>query len=75
MTLGELISVMEEIYSSNGKGNSRIHGINGLAEYLGCSTRNAQRIKASGKLDAAMLQTGRTISFDEAKLRKILKRA
>ena len=71
MTLGELISAMEDIFAE--KQPKRIYGINGLAEYLGCSVRNAQRLKTSGKIDSAMVQSGRTISFDEAKLRKLLK--
>lgn len=39
-------------------------GISGLADVFGCSVTTAQRIKASGKIDRAITQTGRTIVID-----------
>ena len=35
-----------------------------MAELLGCSKRTAQNIKASGKIDKAVYQEGRTIIID-----------
>jgi len=38
-----------------------IHGIKGLAQLLGVSRATAQRIKASGDIDAAITQVGHNI--------------
>jgi hypothetical protein len=41
-----------------------VYGLKGLAKLLGCSKQHAMRIKASGKLDKAIIQNGRTIIID-----------
>lgn len=43
---------------------SHVKGIKGIAEIYGCSMATAQRIKNSGKIDAAITQVGRTIVTD-----------
>lgn len=41
-----------------------VYGIPGLAKLLGVSTRQAARVKATGCLDKAIRQRGRTIIID-----------
>lgn len=41
-----------------------VYGIAGIARLLGCSKTTANRIKASGKIDAAITQCGRMIAVD-----------
>lgn len=43
---------------------SHVEGIKGIAEIYGCSMATAQRIKNSGKIDAAITQVGRKIVTD-----------
>lgn len=50
-----------------------VHGLDGLAELLGCSKRTAQNIKASGKIDKAIYQEGRTIIIDRKLAIELLK--
>lgn len=39
-------------------------GIRGIAETFGCSLPTANRIKASGRIDAALVQVGRKVILD-----------
>lgn len=48
-------------------GNEYAYGIAGIAELLNCSRTQANRIKQSGKLDAAITQVGRLIITDKEK--------
>jgi hypothetical protein len=41
-----------------------VYGINGIAKLFDCSKTTASRIKASGKIDGAVLQLGRKIIVD-----------
>ncbi len=41
-----------------------VYGIAGLARLFGCSKPTANRIKASGRIDAAITQIGRKIIVD-----------
>ncbi len=41
-----------------------VYGYAGIARIFGCSTATAARIKASGKIDAAIKQIGRKIIVD-----------
>lgn len=68
LTLGDLIAVIDERRESE-----FVSGINGLAEYLQCSSRTAQSIKSSGKIDEATIQVGRTILFEKRKLKELLR--
>lgn len=42
----------------------RVEGIEGIARLYGCSRATAQRIKSSGRIDAAITQVGRKIVVD-----------
>lgn len=44
-----------------------VYGSSGLAALLGVSIRQAQRIIASGEIDAAIFQNGKTIVIEAAK--------
>ena len=50
-----------------------VYGLEGLAQLLGCSKRTAQNIKASGKIDKAIYQEGRTIIIDRKLAIELLK--
>jgi hypothetical protein len=50
-----------------------VHGLEGLAQLLGYSKRTAQNIKASGKIDKAIYQEGRTIIIDRKLAIELLK--
>ena len=41
-----------------------VYGIQGICDFLGCSTATASRIKASGAIDPAISQIGNTIVVD-----------
>lgn len=41
-----------------------VYGIAGIAQLFNCSKTTANRIKASGKIDAAITQSGRMITVD-----------
>lgn len=69
ITIGEFLEFLQQMSASE----APIVGVKGLAEYMGCSYATALRIKQSGKVDRAMVQTGRTIRFDRKKLERILK--
>lgn len=43
---------------------SHVEGIKGIARIYGCSMATAQRIKNSGRIDAAITQVGRKIVTD-----------
>lgn len=47
-------------------GPSYVYGSSGLADLLGVSIRHAQRIIASGMIDDAIFQNGRTLVIDSA---------
>lgn len=49
-----------------------VYGIAGIASLFNCSTTTAHRIKASGKIDKAISQTGRMISVDADLALKLL---
>ena len=43
-----------------------VYGINGIANFLGCSKSTANRLKKSGRFDRAIKQDGRKIIADAA---------
>lgn len=73
LTVGELLDIIDEHLSAAREPSRTIRGVGGLAEYLHCSVRSAQRLKSSGRIDKAIIQSGRTIVIDEARLRRELK--
>lgn len=73
MTAGEfaevLYSVMKRLSGNEeeeGKVTNKrlVYGIAGIAQLFNCSMTTANRIKASGKIDKAISQTGRMITVD-----------
>ena len=71
MTAGEfaevLYSVMKRLSNNEEEKviNKRlVYGIAGIAQLFNCSMTTANRIKASGKIDKAISQTGRMITVD-----------
>lgn len=71
MTAGEfaevLYSVMKRLSGNEEEKviNKRlVYGIAGIAQLFNCSMTTANRIKASGKIDQAISQTGRMITVD-----------
>lgn len=49
-----------------------VYGILGIAQLFNCSKPTAQRIKNSGKIDAAIVQEGRKIIVDADKALELL---
>lgn len=84
LTVGEFIELYREIQASWGSEENTqqqpirlpdrryVYGIFGLATLLGCSKPTAQRIKNSGKIDAAISQEGRKIIVDADKVLELL---
>ena len=65
--------IEDSTQSSSSNKKTYLYGINGLASILGCSRPTAQRIKSTGKLDAAISQTGRTIVVDVDKALELIR--
>ena len=49
------------------------YGIPGICEVFGCSKSTAQRLKKSGIIEDAIIQTGRTIIIDRQKALDLVK--
>ena len=71
MTAGEfaevLYSVMQRLSNKEDERTTKrnlVYGIAGIAQLFNCSMTTANRIKASGKIDKAISQTGRMITVD-----------
>ena len=71
MTAGEfsevLYSVMQRLSNKEEERTAKrnlVYGIAGIAQLFNCSMTTANRIKASGKIDQAISQTGRMITVD-----------
>ena len=73
LTVGEYIDMMESIlntadkkeeYGEDSDKPKLEYGIAGIARIFNCSISTANRIKASGKIDKAILQRGRLIVID-----------
>jgi hypothetical protein len=65
LTVGDLLSIFEN-YKQNKYEKKYAYGIKGLAETLGCSIAQANRIKAAGKLNGVIMQEkkGNGITID-----------
>ena len=70
-TIKKALNESSQSLSTNKK--TYVYGINGLASILGCSRPTAQRINSTGKLDAAISQTGRTIVVDVDKALELIR--
>ena len=70
MTVGELVDLIRETTAASMKPEQKQqprnleYGIAGIARIFNCSMATANRIKASGKIDDAITQTGRIIVID-----------
>ena len=71
LTVGEFIDLMESVINKTDKKDvsendipKYEYGIAGIARIFNCSISTANRIKASGKIDKAISQRGRTIIID-----------
>lgn len=71
MTVGELVDLIRETTAAvasstkqEQKPRNLEYGIAGIARIFNCSMATANRIKASGKIDDAITQTGRIIVID-----------
>lgn len=77
LTVGELMDMIERRIKEQPAaesdrqiapaGKRYVYGLNGIASLFGCSRTQAHRIKASGKIDGAITQTGRLIIVDAEK--------
>lgn len=72
LTVGQLLEVIEST-RNQAEPKRVVHGIAGIAQIFNCSTATAQRIKASGKIDAAISQCGRTMVIDVEKAIRLFK--
>ena len=69
LTVGELVDLIRETTAATAsqpeqKPKNLEYGIAGIARIFNCSMATANRIKASGKIDKAITQTGRIIVID-----------
>ena len=81
MTAGEfaevLYSVMQRLSNNEEEKvtNKRlVYGIAGIAQLFNCSMTTANRIKASGKIDKAISQSGRMIAVDAELALQLMKK-
>lgn len=64
LTVGQLEDLMKRFTQPIQEERRKVYGIAGLASIFNCSTATANRIKKSGRIDKAIVQTGRTIVID-----------
>lgn len=68
LTVGELIDLISSItpvQQTTTKPEKRlVYGIAGIAQLFNCSMTTANRIKASGRINGAIIQNGRIIVVD-----------
>ncbi len=70
LTVGQLLELIESAgkpKQDEPKERRLEYGIAGIARIFNCSISTANRIKASGKIDKAISQRGRTIIIDADK--------
>ena len=65
LTVGDLLRIIGETTSGKAvKSTTIVYGLQGIADIFGVSVSQAKRIKASGIIDDAISQHGRTIVTD-----------
>lgn len=71
LTVGDLMELIESIQGDKATPQAApppekkyVYGIAGIAQIFNCSMTTANRIKASGRIDKAISQTGRIIVVD-----------
>ena len=80
LTVGELVDLIRETTAAvasstmpEQKPRNLEYGIAGIARIFNCSMATANRIKASGKIDDAITQTGRIIVIDVDRAKQLKK--
>ncbi len=87
MTGAQFLTLMSAVYSARhntsppeqavvtdvSNGDKYAYGIMGICEIFGCSKAKAQRMKSSGVLNDAIIQSGRTIVIDRQKALNLVK--
>lgn len=63
LTVRELLDILAKATPSAPR---QVYGLRGIADLFGVSLSQAKRIKASGVIDAAISQSGRTIVVDSS---------
>lgn len=81
LTVGELMDYIKRALpeigtKEDGESNGRRleFGLQGIASIFNCSISTANRIKASGRIDAAISQVGRKMVIDAEKALELMKR-
>ena len=84
MTAGEFAEVLtdalrDSLAKPNGEtkqevANRYVYGIAGIASLFNCSKTTASRIKASGKIDEAISQSGRLIAVNADLARELMRK-
>lgn len=69
----EVAALGEELRASAVPAREPAQGIMRLAEIIGCGKTKAQRLKSSGIFGDAIIQEGRTMRIDEAKVLAVLR--
>ena len=71
LTVGDLMELLESMQGEKAAPQAvtapdkkYVYGIAGIAQIFNCSMTTANRIKASGRIDRAISQTGRIIVVD-----------
>ena len=80
LTVQEFVELLESVLRNHAavpEGTARdpprmVHGLDGLCEVIGCSKSTVMRLKKSGILVEAIVQTGRKIIIDADKALDIL---
>lgn len=75
LTVGEFRTLMEDCMGTRVEHPKAVSGLKGLADLFGVSVTTAKRLKASGVLNAAISQSGRTIIINADKALELYERA
>lgn len=57
-------SLNDNVTTTSSRNNRYVYGLAGIAELFNCSIASANKIKASGRIDKAIIQIGRKIMVD-----------
>lgn len=76
MTVGDLVEIITQVVNSQQlqqpQSSNEMKGMAGIAQIFHCSIRTACRIKASGKINKAISQSGRTFVVDANLAKQLL---
>lgn len=81
MSIGEFADILFDVFQRLSKEDEEftpskrfVYGIAGIAQLFNCSMTTANRIKASGKIDKAISQSGRMITVDAELALQLMKK-